>query len=93
MRIFAGEQRAFGEILIQTGRRGPECMGYGAFLKTFGPGVDPLIDAIRADVARLGSDLPQAADRLTRFQHALIDLLQLLDPQTIRFPPERRSKA
>jgi hypothetical protein len=30
--IFAGEQRAIGEALIQAGPRGLECMGYGAFL-------------------------------------------------------------
>src|SRR5271166_6422129 len=92
-RIFAGEQRAIGEALIQTGGRGPECMGYGTFLKTFGEGTDPLIDALRMDVISLGDGLGQAAERLKNLQHALVDLLEMLDPEYLRFPRERRAKA
>jgi len=92
LRIFAGEQRALGEALIQTGVRGPECMGYGAFLKTFNNGINPLVDAIREDVSSLGIGLNQATERLTNLQHALIDLLKMLDPDYLRFPEDRRSK-
>lgn len=91
-RIFAGEQRALGEALIQTGVRGAECMGYGAFLKTFNNGINPLVDAVRGDVSSLGSGLSQATERLTNLQHALIDLLTMLDPDYLRFPENRRSK-
>lgn len=91
-RIFAGEQRALGEALIQAGVRGPECMGYGAFLKTFNNGTNPLVDALREDVASLRNDLSQATERLTNLQHALIDLLRMLDPDYLRFPEDRRSK-
>jgi hypothetical protein len=91
-RIFAGEQRALGEALIQRGVRGPECMGYGAFLKNFSDGTNPLIDALRGDVALLESGLSQATNRLTQLQHALIDLLKMLDPNYLRFPENRRSK-
>lgn len=91
-RIFAGEQRAIGEALIQIGASGPECMGYGAFLKTFNKGVNPLIDALRADVLSLDNGLRQATERLTNLQHALIDLLKMLDPEYLRFSEDRRSK-
>lgn len=99
-RIFAGEQRALGEALIQAGVRGPECMGYGAFLKTFGNGTNPLIDAVGEDVLYLetgieqstDSGIDQATERLTNLQHSLIDLLKILDPDYIRFPENRRSK-
>jgi hypothetical protein len=91
-RIFAGEQRAIGEALIQTGARGPESMGYGAFLKTFTTGANPLIDALRADVMSLQNHLSQATERLTNLQRALIDLLGMLDPDYLRFPEDRRSK-
>lgn len=91
-RIFAGEQRAIGEALIQTGARGPECMGYGAFLKTFSKGIDPLIDGLRTDVFSLSKQLDLATKRLTDLQHALIDLLRLLDPDYVRFPQDRRTK-
>jgi hypothetical protein len=93
LRIFAGEQRAIGEALIQAGAHGRECMGYGEFLKAFDTGVNPLIDALRADVMSLDSGLPQATERLTILQHALIDLLEMLDPAYLRFPGDRRSKA
>ena len=91
-RIFAGEQRAIGEALIQARRRGPECIGYGAFLKAFESGKDPLIDARRGDVSAMPGRVNEASARLTAIQHALIDLLHLLDPKYIRFPETRRSK-
>jgi hypothetical protein len=91
-RIFAGEQRAIGEALIQTGARGPECMGYGAFLKTFSKGIDPLIDGLRTDVISLDKRLDQATRRLVNLQHALIDMLGMLDPDYVRFPVDRRTK-
>lgn len=90
--IFAGEQRAIGEALIQTGRRGPECMGYGEFLKSFGEGVNPLIDSLRADVVSSSSNLAAVTERLLNLQHAMIDLLALLDPDYLRFPEDRRLK-
>ena len=67
-------------------------MGYGAFLKTFSTGVNPLIDALRADVMSLDSGLSEATDRLTNLQNALIDLLKMLDPEYLRYPEDRRSK-
>ncbi|HWX35120.1 MAG TPA: hypothetical protein VNZ53_47830 [Steroidobacteraceae bacterium] len=92
-RVFAGEQRAIGEALIQAGARGPECMGYGAFLKTFNQGVNPLIDVLRADVMSLESGLNHATERLTKLQNPLIDLLDMLDPPPyLRFPADSRSK-
>jgi hypothetical protein len=88
LRLFAGEQRALGEALIAEDR--PECIGYGHFLKTFTPGKNPLVDALRVEVA---SGLPQATDRLREVHHALIDLLDLLDPKHLRFPLDRRARA
>jgi hypothetical protein len=66
--------------------------GYGAFLKTFEKGVNPLIDALRADVILLSNSLSHATERLVNLQHALIDLLKMLDPEYLRFPEVRRSK-
>jgi hypothetical protein len=96
LRIFAGEQRAIGEALIQTDDKGLEqlgCVGYGAFLKRFTPGANPLIDALRADVSSLGAQgIDSATERLKSVQNALIDLLVMLDPDYIRFPADRRTK-
>jgi hypothetical protein len=51
-----------------------------------------LIDALRRDVISLGNGLDQAVERLKNIQHALIDLLNMLDPEYLRFPLERRAK-
>ncbi len=91
-RLFAGEQRAIGEALITTSARGQECMGYGAFLRVFAEGVNPLIDSIRADVAALSCNFKEATSRLTILQNKLIDLLTRLDQKHIRFPKNRTTK-
>lgn len=90
--LFAGEQRAIGESLILPNAQTGVCMGYASFLRAFSPGSDPLLDALRTDIASFGHGVGPARDRLVAIQHALIDLLQLLDPDAIRFPVENRSK-
>lgn len=50
-RLFAGEQRAVGEALIEHGAKGPQCIGYGAFLKSFDGVTNPFIDGLRKDVS------------------------------------------
>jgi hypothetical protein len=92
LRIFAGEQRAIGEALIHDGDRGLECIGYGAFLKTILPGVEPLIDVLREDVRSLSNEVDTARERLSLIQNALSDLLDVLDPQCRRFSKDRRLK-
>jgi hypothetical protein len=92
LRVFSGEQRAIGEALILSGAQGHRCLGYGAFLKTFTPGVEPLVDFLRSDIANLVNGSAPALDRLVSVQHKLIDLLDLLDPEVVRFPRSRRSR-
>ena len=91
-RIFAGEQRAIGERLIRNDPRGPECMGYASFLDFYKEHPDPLLSAVEADVAALGSNLPRALPRLVALQHALVELLDFLDPSFVRFPQRSRTK-
>ncbi len=91
-RIFAGEQRAIGESLIRGESENTTCMGYGAFLKAFPHGESSLIDHVRADVACLPSTLKFASERLTKIQHLLIDVIDVIDPDNLRFPPLGRSK-
>jgi hypothetical protein len=90
--IFAGEQRAIGENLIVEGPRGPECIGYAAFLSSSAHLEDHLLAALRSDTLQLSTLLSAARPRLVNLQHALIDLLAFLDPAGIRFPLDRRSK-
>ena len=92
LRVFSGERRAIGEALILSGPQGCRCLGYGAFLKTFGRGKEPLLDALRDDIAALCEGPAAATGRLVALQHALIDLLGLLDPEGVRFAWSRRSR-
>lgn len=92
-RIFAGEQRAIGEALFVGTAGSIGCLGYGQFLKAFPTGENALIDAVRADVVALENGFEAARPRLTKVQHTLIELLDLLDPTSQRFRAESRSKA
>jgi hypothetical protein len=92
-RVFAGEQRAIGERMIRDGTRGPECAGYGAFLDQLAKAPEPLLEPVRADVRILSTHLAPVRPRLVALQNALVDLLAFLDPDFIRFPKERRTKA
>jgi hypothetical protein len=92
LRVFAGEQRAIGERMIQAGSRGLECIGYAAFLDRLQAGADPLTHALQSDIHALAGAPASARPRLAALQHALIDLLEFLDPDYIRFPRDRRGK-
>lgn len=92
LRIFAGEQRALGEALIVGDGEAARCMGYAAFLSAFPLGRNALVDALRKDITALPTTLRTAEARLTKVQHSLIDMLDLLDPTKRRFPPSSRSK-
>jgi hypothetical protein len=91
-RVFSGEQRAIGEGMIVEGPRGPECIGYLAFLNSPVYHDDYLIAALRTDTLRLSTMMPAARPRLVRLQHALVDFLSFLDPNGIRFPLDCRKK-
>ena len=91
-RVFAGEQRAVGEQMIRESNRGADCMGYAAFLSHLESSEDPLIAALKSDARRLGGKLADARPRLAALQNALIDLLEFLDPDHVRFPKAKRTK-
>ncbi|MET4388230.1 hypothetical protein ABIB73_003992 [Bradyrhizobium sp. F1.4.3] len=91
-RLFSGEQRAVGEALIEEGAKGPQCVGYGTFLKRVDSGAYPFIDGLRKDVSSLEQNLEAGESRLAALDHALIDLLDLLDPEYVRFDKDKRTK-
>jgi hypothetical protein len=91
--LYRGHQRAIGELmLVRTDGQsaaGPryECMGYAAFVAANG---DP---AFAAWFTRTGAAVEQLRtvkpERLVWVQHALIDLIDLLDPDHERFERNR----
>ena len=95
-RVFRGRQRAIAELMmVPTGaHEGPrnESIGYAAFCRRLDDDA-----AFAAWFGRLREDVEAAVsrdrdDRLIRLQHDLIDLIDHLDPKSLRIPPEYRKR-
>lgn len=95
-RIFRTDQRALGELMIEADSKPGQrlCLGYASFCSMIAAGGafsdwgQELLDHV--DAAAHQPD--RAEDRLTRLQHQLIDLIDLLDPRSQRFPSEQRTR-
>lgn len=93
-RIFRSTQRGLGELMIcqgadAEGRQRSDCLGLAAFKKQ----LDDSDSDLHEWLAPLISDLRSLADgagigrvRLTKLQRALIDLINAVDPDYVRFP-------
>jgi hypothetical protein len=100
-KVFRGDQRAIGEIMSiplagVSDPEGPrsEAIGYASFVERrkdpdfsfwFGDLVNDIEDRLIGDPRLHG-------ERLVATQHALIDLLDLLDPTCLYFQAERRTR-
>jgi hypothetical protein len=95
-RIFRTDQRAIGEIMIDSDSEPGErrCIGFATFCTqltaegAFSEWMQELLDHV--ELAACEPD--KARDRLTRIQHQLIDLIDLLDAEGRRFPSTERSR-
>lgn len=95
-RIFRADQRALGELMIAADSKPGErrCLGYATFcsmLDSAGAFLD-WAEELLGYVDHAAREPDMARDRLTRLQHQLIDLIDLLDPAGQRFPSEDRSR-
>lgn len=99
LRVFRGDQRAIGEVLLVLAadaehHAGPrwDCMGYAAFTNALRDGTElarwftPLLDGI--DI--IANEPRRHLTRLTLLQHRLLDVVSLLDPGGARVPAEMR---
>jgi hypothetical protein len=91
-RVFAGEQRAIGERMLVQGAAGLKCMGYGEFISKEGFPDDPLLKALHEDVVSLATKSAVTIPRFIALQNALVELMDFLDPEYLRFPKAERSK-
>ncbi len=92
LRIFRGEQRAIGEkMLIQT-PKGSHCMGYARFIETTDPHFQYWFEPLRLQLRVLANDVEQHRNKLIGLQHGLVDLIDFLDPNDLRYPKEKRQK-
>ena len=96
--IYRGHQRAIGEVMLsaieRNGGSGPrhECMGYAAFVEAQQrPEFSRWFERLGKAVMRL-PDASQKPKRLIEVQHALIDLIDFLDPDALRFDRRYREK-
>jgi len=92
--IFRGDQRAIGEIMIEASADGElSCIGYADFCTK-----SDKEDSFSRWFTRLSKDIDQLTvdnqwhPRLVALQNSLIDLINLLDPESMRFPDRHRNK-
>jgi hypothetical protein len=94
--VYRGQQRAIGELMlsrvdadVSAGRR-HECIGYAAFVSALeAPEFNNWFERLGDALERLPTERPA---RLVAVQHALIELLDFLDPEFVRFQPDRRQR-
>lgn len=91
--IWAGEQRGIGELILEEKNGRYECVGYSKFLKLIQGGEEPLLQQLESRVATFLDSNDYKSVRLVKLQHTLIDLLEFLDPNYVRFPKNKRSKS
>ncbi len=89
-RLFIGEQRAIGECMIMGNEDRLQCRGYAAFVEDNSKEFRYWFDSLKEDIDFLSNERSQIVERLTKLQHTLVDLIEFLDPDCIRFSKERR---
>jgi hypothetical protein len=100
--VFRADQRAIGEFMVTTRDLGgevrrPDCLGYSEFLAKFreiadGNAKDAAAQPTLAWARRFEHDMgivsaePESVTRLITVQRRLIDLVDLLDADRVRYP-------
>lgn len=90
--FFAGEQRAIGEQMLIKTDKGYNCIGYGEFLRKGTFCNEFLFKELKNEVIKITENMHNYRARLQKLQHALIDLLDYLDPNEVRINSNERSK-
>lgn len=100
--LFRGEQRAIGEIMLSSitlsQTQNYECIGFATFVQRLKePEFSQWFVQLQQDIEKIANsenriDTELYEQRLIKLQHALIDLIDFLDENCIRFPPEIRRK-
>lgn len=90
-RLFRDEQRALGEVMlepIEEELRRYQCIGYARFAQLLeeGAAFARWFERLDAEIDLLIDPAPGRLDRLIQLQHALINVIDFLDPEGMRFP-------
>ncbi len=98
LRLFRGEQRAIGELMAfpvegaeEARRHG--CLGYAGFTTRLQEAqFGRWFERLSADIDLLAREPRDHLERPVLLQNALVDVLDVLDPDCNRFAAERRGK-
>lgn len=87
--IWRGEQRAIGELMIDSDATPVQCIGYATFAQNKLPAALPWFKRLEADIEAIATTPNR---RLFELQHVLVDLVRELDQDKIRYPDEELGK-
>lgn len=90
--IWAGEQRAIGELMIEEIDGKYQCIGYSSFLKKLDENRKCLLHELEVRVKKQLESKEKRSHRLMSVQSVLIDIIGFLDPDCKRFEPESLQK-
>ena len=90
-RLFRDEQRALGEVMLEPVEgdlRHYQCIGYATFVDRLDgeSGFARWFERLGREFDNLSDPAPGRIDRLIELQHALIHVIDFLDPECLRFP-------
>lgn len=92
LRLFAGEQRAIGELMMIGADKQRQCMGYAEFCeKLDSPAFARWFTPLRQNIEAM-TTAREPSERLVELQNLLVDLLGILDPHYRRFSQSWRTK-
>jgi hypothetical protein len=99
LRLFRGEQRAIGELMVELerdyeGNLRHQCIGYAHFVARLHdePDFAQWFHRLDGDVEAMMLKKTASDDRLTELQHVLVDLIAFLDDPPSRFLDQRCTK-
>lgn len=93
-RLFRGEQRAIGELMLAERNRGEgtffDCIGFAEFTRKLdSPDFTRWFGKLKDSINIAATDSDADSTRLICVQHGLVDLIDFLDPDNIRIPSKR----
>ncbi len=95
LRVFRGDQRAIGEIMIDKSVQGEQaCIGYAEFCTKMDNDLSfaRWFALLSTHIEQLATTDVGEKSRLVALQRAMIDLIDILDPDSVRFPDRQRRK-
>jgi hypothetical protein len=98
-RLFRGEQRALGEVMlvpVEASRSGTprwECLGYASFVQSLeNEQMARWFRTLREDIGEVSRDVANRDRRLRLIQRQLMDIIDILDPHARRVPSRLRKR-